>query len=284
MKYSKRLFFTILLCIVACACNAQRVYTKQDSLIFERYITDLSAHQDKPLSELIILTGKYFLDSPYVAATLEQEDKESLVINLREFDCTTFVENCIALSHEMKRGDSATFTSYMDFLKKIRYRDGEIDDYSSRLHYSSDWAYENSDLLENITLNLGGMIVDKPLNFMSAHSHLYPRLKANEENRKEIEKIEEMINQRNSYSILPVSKIKQAEKEIKTGDIVIFGTKVKGLDYSHIGIVFWEKGVLKLLHASSARKKVVVDTKSLAEYCRTSKTCTGITVLRLKEN
>lgn len=71
-------------------------------------------------------------------------------------------------------------------------------------------------------------------------------------------------------------------EQIKTGDIIVFGTNVAGLDYSHMGVALWEDGILKLLHASSVKKEVIIDNKSLEQYCMDSKTCTGITVLRLK--
>ena len=41
--------------------------------------------------------GKFFLGTPYVTGTLETEGAEHLVVNLREYDCVTFVENVVAL-------------------------------------------------------------------------------------------------------------------------------------------------------------------------------------------
>ncbi len=42
--------------------------------------------------------GKFFLGTPYVVGTLETKRGEHLVVNLREFDCVTFVENVVALA------------------------------------------------------------------------------------------------------------------------------------------------------------------------------------------
>lgn len=265
-------------------CTAQIAYTKADSVIYTKYIAEFSKHKDKPMNELIVLTGKYFLGKPYVGATLEKNTEEQLIVNLKEFDCTTFVENSIALAQDLREGDESSFLNFMNNLQKIRYRDGLINSYISRLHYASDWAYDNTKLFENVTVKLGGAIVNKPLSFMSSNSELYPALKASKVNQEKIKTLEQLINKRNSYALIPISKLKSAEKDIKTGDIIIFGTKVHGLDYSHIGIAFWEGKTLKLLHASSAQKKVVVDWKTLVQYCTTSKSCTGITVLRPKNN
>lgn len=277
----KRLTLTIVLCITFIFADAQTIYTAKDSLIFDEYISEFSSKKHLPIGELVTQTGIFFINSPYVGATLEHLGKEQLVVNLREFDCTTFVETCIALSLTVKK-DHPTFQKYQDLLKKIRYRKGRLEGYSSRLHYPSDWLYDNSDLFSDITLSLGGVIVNKPINFMSSHSELYPLLKNNKQHQDEIIEIEKEINLRNNYALLPVNKIRSSTKQIKSGDIIIFGTKTKGLDFSHIGFAYWQKGVLKLLHASSAHKRVIIDTKSLAQYCEISKNCTGIAILRIK--
>lgn len=279
-----RILILIILTSAYNLCTAQYIYTKQDSVIYTRYITEFSKHKNKPTNELIVLTGKYFLGKPYTASTLENELEERLTINLREFDCTTFVESSIALVKELKKGDENSFAGFMENIRMMRYRDGKVASYISRIHYTSDWVYENTELFDNMTIKLGGAIVSKPLSFMSSNIDLYPALKASKVNQEKMKTLEQIINKRNNYALLPISKLKSAEKDIKNGDIIIFGTKVHGLDYSHIGIVFKEGKTLKLLHASSARKRVVVDTKTLFQYCTTSKSCTGITILRLKDN
>lgn len=276
----------IVLLVLASAytvCAAQDSYTKADSLIYIKYIRDFAKHKNKPMSELVVLTGKYFLGKPYTASTLENSDKEQLVVNLREFDCITFVENNIALAQELKKGEENSFEGYMYNLQRIRYRDGKVSGYFSRLHYTTDWIYDNTELFDNVTIKLGGSLVNKPLSFMSTHPDSYPALKSSKLNQEKMKTLEQIINKRNNFALLPKAKVGGAIKDIKTGDLIVFGTKVHGLDYSHIGIAFWEGQTLKLLHASSARKRVVVDTKSLAQYVNTSQSCTGITVLRLTD-
>lgn len=283
---SKQLRIIVLIAFVATygLCTAQASYTKQDSLAYTRYVKEFAKYKDKPINEVIALTGKRFLGKPYVASTLEGNAEEQLVINLREFDCTTFVESVIALSKELKKGEEQSFEGFMDNIQWMRYRDGKIKGYTTRIHYTSDWVYENTQIFDNITIRLGGAIVNKPVSFMSSNAQLYPALKSSKVNQEKMKGYEQIINKRNNYAILPVAKIKSAAKDIKTGDIIIFGTNLHGLDYSHIGFAIWEGGVLKLLHASSTRKRVVIDTKPLVQYCTSSKTCTGITVLRLTDN
>ena len=73
-----------------------------------------------------------FLERPYVAYTLEAGNKEQLIMNLNEVDCTTYVEYALALT--LAKGDTLCAQNY---LKRIRYRDGMIDDYVSRLRHTS---------------------------------------------------------------------------------------------------------------------------------------------------
>lgn len=260
------------------------VSTPADLRIYETYIKQFEKQKDKPFEEIFINTAKYFLGKPYVASTLEVPDTERMVVNLREFDCTTFVENCIALSQVIKSGDFS-YDNYLQTLITMRYRDGEVAGYTSRLHYTSDWIYENEKygLLRNISSEIGGEKVKKDVNFMTTHPQLYKHLKGNAQNIEKLDKIEKNISKRNAYEILPTAAIYNSQQKIKTGDIIVFATSIAGLDYSHIGIAYWQKEKLHFIHASSKVRQVIIEQKTLLEYCQTSKSCTGVTVLRINQ-
>ncbi len=53
----------------------------------------------------MLMLGNFFEDSPYAEHSLEHEP-EALVVNLREFDCTTFVESCLAISRTIRSGET----------------------------------------------------------------------------------------------------------------------------------------------------------------------------------
>ncbi|MDR3056838.1 MAG: DUF1460 domain-containing protein [Prevotella sp.] len=282
MKYLRPLIF--LLCVIPYMTQAQNIiYSKSDSVIYSNYITQFNDQKDNSVSELIIKSAKFFLGKPYVASTLEVAGNETLTLNLRELDCTTFIENCIVLSRVIKSGDHS-FDNYCKTLQNMRYRNGVIDGYTSRLHYTSDWIYENEqrNILQNISLEIGGEIVSHPLNFMSGHPTSYKHLKDNPSNTNKMKDIETAINKRNNYRIIPLASIQKNERGIKDGDIIAFATGVSGLDYSHVGIAYWQNGQLHFIHASSRAKEVVIEKKTLLDYCKDSKNCTGISVLRIK--
>lgn len=259
------------------------LFTPADKQIYEKYITEYSNQSDKPINEIIIATAQYFQGRPYVASTLEISEKETLVINLREFDCTTFVENCIALSLVLQSKDYS-FENYTRILKSIRYRQGEVNGYTSRLHYVSDWIYENEKqgLLKNISLSVGGENVDKGINFMTKNSHLYKHLKNNDSNIAEMLKIESNITNRRLYEILPTERIQTNQEKIESGNIIVFATAIAGLDYSHIGIAYWQNNELHFIHASSKYKKVIIEPRTLSNYCKDSSKCIGVSVLEVK--
>jgi cell wall-associated NlpC family hydrolase len=282
MKIVKSIILVFLLVTLSSYCNAANdtIYTKNDSLIYESCIKSLSEKS----APSIIDIAKQFLGKPYVASTLEIKEKEVLAINLRELDCTTFVETCVAIHLAMQSGD-LSFSNYCKQLSDVRYRDGNITGYPSRLHYMTDWIYENqkNGILDNISLQLGGKTVDKQINYMTTHIDSYKYLKNNASNVNAMKLIEDKINSRHDYQVIPVNKITDAANGIKDGDIILFATNIGGLDYSHVGIAYHKAdGQLSFIHASSKAKEVIIENKSLIDYCHSSKICSGISVLRLK--
>ena len=65
---------------------------------------------------------------------------------------------------------------FLDNLKKIRYRNGKIEGYTSRLHYSSDWLYEmqRQGFLEDVTRECGGIHFPIDVFFMTKNACRYP--------------------------------------------------------------------------------------------------------------
>src|SRR5512143_662651 len=86
---------------------------------------------DRPIGEVVEAVGRFFLGSPYAAHTLESPGDECLVVNLREFDCTTFMENALVLARCIKK-KFASFEQYRQELTFVRYRQGVLDGYPSR--------------------------------------------------------------------------------------------------------------------------------------------------------
>ena len=256
---------------------------QQDESDEEIYNRKILNAKGSSLDDFTLTVAKSFLNRPYKAHTLEGNNPEKLVVNLREFDCTSFVESCIAMGLTYRKND-ISFDKYESYLKRLRYYNkGKIKGYESRIHYFSDWLYthDNDGLMEDITPSLGGMEWKKNVNFMSTHWNKYP-FSSNTSLQEKVQKIEEKMNEQN-YSFVPKAKVKSIENQLLNGDVIAITTNIEGLDITHVGfaIRLQDKRVY-LLHASSEFKRVMVTDKPLAEYLAKNKTQTGIMVARLK--
>lgn len=257
------------------------VYEKADSLLILEKREQFKEESLDRMSFLLEKIGRSFIGTPYKAHTLEGNDVESLVINLREFDCTTFVETCLALTTTFKMG-GYTFDSYQYILKRIRYREGYLDGYSSRLHYFTDWISDNSvsGYVKDASKIFDGIPYENKVDFMSTHTNSYPQLKANPELVEDIKEIEAAISER-TYYYIPKEDLHKNELYLEEGWIVAFTTDIKGLDVIHTGITVRNGEKIHLLHASSDAGKVVVSEKTLVEYVMSNKLQTGIILLKI---
>ena len=251
--------------------------------IFNRYVEYIARYRIAPLETILEHTAHFFLGTPYVASTLDENDEEQLVVNLQELDCVTYVENVLALSLAANSNDFS-FDNFKTHLQNIRYRNGELSDYASRLHYTSDWIFDNekSGLLENISQQLLGVQETKELHFMSSHRSAYKQLAHNDAMLYKIEQLEKDINSRGGFYYLPKGAIYGKAKEIPHMAVVAIVTTIDGLDTSHVGFAYKKDGELQFIHASSTKNEVVVDNKTLSNYCFSQKSCKGIIVAKVK--
>ena len=255
--------------------------TSDDALLcsrkFERAVS--AKLQKRPIKEVIIEIGKTFLGTTYVANTLEVPGEERLVVNLRGLDCVTFYENSLVLARCVKKSKK-TFDDYKAELQFIRYRGGIINGYPSRLHYTSDYIYDNEKkgVWKDVAKDIGIPFV-KTINFMSAHPDSYRQVKENPEFAKIIAEQEREITKREKFYI-PKNYIDKIANKIESGDILGVTTDLEGLDVSHTGIAIWHKSKLRFLHAPNVGHKVAITEKTLAEYVAGNKQQTGIMVAR----
>lgn len=233
------------------------------------------------ISDIIAAVGKTFQGVEYVAGTLDKNvNEERLVIKITGLDCVTFVENVLAISNIIKKG-TIDFESYKKELQLIRYRDGEINGYTSRLHYFTEWIINNQEkgLVRDITYDIGGEPYNKKINFMSTHTDSYKQLQGNDDYISEIEKIEKNLNKHKFYYIRK-NEVEQFYENLQTGDIIATTTNIEGLDVTHTGFVYKKNGKTHFLHASITKGEVVISKEELKEYLKSNKKQTGIIVAR----
>ncbi len=279
MRY--RLLY-ILLLLPAVWAKAQVTYQKADSLT----VCSLLAKANTKTSTLWF--ARQFLGVPYVAHTLELNDKEQLVVNTRELDCTTLVETVTALTLCAQQGKK-TWNDYLTTLKTLRYRQGKLDGYTSRLHYFSDWIRDKQSMKiikEIQSPNPPFTAVQRVnVNYMSTHPTAYKALKAQPELVPVIRQQEQSLNMMKARYI-PKSALRRSTKALRQavhdGDIIAITCNKKGLDIAHLGFAVWKKDGLHLLNASMIHKKVVEEPMTFYQYLQKHPSHTGIRVLRIK--
>lgn len=278
-----RTIFTFLLVIFSISFSYSQLFSEVDvekcDSIFQISV-DKNLSQ-KPINEVLVEIGKSFIGTEYLAHGLETDGDEQLVINLLGLDCTTFVENVLALSRCVKEKQTS-FEDYLEELQFIRYRDGIINGYPSRLHYFSDWIYNNvsKGIVEDITEQIGGTAIQFKLNFMSTHPESYKQLNENPDLIPQIKIQEEEISSR-IYYYIPKDEVELKEKFINEGDIIAITTTVEGLDIGHLGIaVKMDDERIHLLHAPTVNSKVHITKEPLSDYLMKYKRHSGVIVLK----
>jgi len=240
-----------------------------------------------PMGAAMAGIGLSFVDTPYAPGTLELAGDEAVVVNLEEMDCVTFVENVLALALFIREAEPGILQSdqemhdlYRQILTRIRYRDGRVDGYSSRLHYFSDWILDNEGkgMVREITEELGGIEDDRVVDFMSSHREAYRQL-ADPGVLRSIREREQYLNGLERFRI-PEGKIADRAGRIRDGDIIAVTSTVDGLDVAHTGLAVWREGALRLLHAPLVGEAVQVSELPLADRVLRLETQDGIRVVR----
>ena len=230
--------------------------------------------------QFVLTIGRFFLGTPYRTGTLETEGAERLVVNLRHFDCFTFVESVVVLAL-VSKSRKKSFEALCRLLRKARYRQGRLQGYASRLHYFSDWVHDNErkGIVRDVTAEIGGRPWRKTVDFMTTHQDLYPALK-DAAHLREMSFFERTITGR-SHSFIRKENLRRLEGRIEDGDLIAITTNREGLDVQHVGIAVRMKNRIRLLHASSKEGRVVLSSKTLYRYLMESKVRSGIIVVRI---
>jgi hypothetical protein len=279
----RRLFLrSLLLSSIALSASPLKLRSTTKEEKFEKIISKIKNLNtaNLPINDLVAICAHSFLGVPYGGGSLDVDNaKEELRYTLDSLDCVTFVETTLALSLICKR-NSSSLKDFEKELTRIRYKSGEIIDYSSRLHYTSEWIRDNvqKGILIALTKQLGGDSPVGKVNFMSENPSLYKALKNDEIMRQKIKENEKLINS-NPVFYIPKSKVSDIENKIESGYVICIAASKKGLDYSHLGFAYRDAGKVRLLHASSAQKKVILD-ESISAYLSKHDSAIGISVLK----
>jgi hypothetical protein len=274
----KQVLYLVCILFLCSSAGATDEATQQKFTAVRQKIQD-SNWRALPLGKLIAKVGLELVDAPYVGGTLDGSGRERCTVDMLRLDCVTLFEVSLNMGRIMKQGKD----SLHDLIEAVtftRYRDGVLSDYTSRLHYTSDWIENNiqKGTVVDVTSQLGGKPFPLALGFMSQNPKYYPALVENPQLVPVMQTIEQRVNL-TSRTIIRKEDIASIEEKLQDGDIIAIATSKKGLDYSHTGLIVREGNKVRFLHASSVKKKVMLDGP-ISEYVNRAISNLGITVLR----
>ncbi len=220
------------------------------------------------------------LGIPYVGGLLEEPATEQLVVTLKGSDCVLFVEMTTAMTLTTLSG-STRLEDAESNVRMLRYRNGTIDGYFSRLHYFGDWLQDNEQkgLMKVMFQDREDLPRLEPYHFMTTKREAYRQLADNDSLFQLMANQEAALNER-LLRYVPTESILSLENELQTGDIVAFVTTVDGLDVSHTAIVKRDGDRVGFWHASTTGS-VIIEPKTLYQYTADRKGLKGIIVARM---
>ena len=279
---SSLILISLLLFSLSCgnAVESENIvnYTPQDSIRCEEVLNQNFGNKRVTTTDV----AKLFIGIPYQGGTLDRDSAERVVVRLDSLDCTTFVESISALTLCVNSGKNK-FSDFLKALENIRYRNGVCNGYTSRLHYFSEWIMNNQEmgLVEDIYVNGVTITEERTINFMSHNAEKYTGI--NSDSVLSGIKASESILSSLPFSYIPKDKVSLLTPNIVSeGDIIAIVTNIDGLDISHVGFATYVNNKLHLLHASSAKKEVVIDPLPLNEYLAKFKHHVGVKIIILK--
>jgi hypothetical protein len=238
-----------------------------------------SQWQKLAIGELMGKIAEELNGIPYVASTLElSADKEFCSVNFTGLDCVTFFETTLDFARILKKG----LCTPADLLKEIeftRYRSGVLGNYTSRLHYTTEWFADNQrkkvvQILENLP---DAVPFTQKVSVMSDHPSSSIQLKAHPELVSVIKGQEAAINKL-ALHYVPMNRIADIEHLLKTGDIVGVCSNAAGIDITHTGLIYCDsQGIRHFMDASSKKSamRVQIENGPISSTLNWSKNLTG---------
>lgn len=177
------------------------------------------------------LLSRLLLGRPYEVSPLigSAERPEVFTASLERFDCVTYLEAVLALSHASRESE------FLGWLKRIRYEDGRVE-WTSRHHYMTSWIRGNT-RAGTVRPVGAGLPTTRKERLLDAVDGLPPV--------------------RVRFSCVPKARMKKLESSLQTGDLIFFASTRPHLDVFHCGILVRDGDRWLLRHAARSQQSVV---------------------------
>ena len=229
---------------------------------------------------LVAEAARFHVGSPYFHEPQPNTEPKSIDITLESHQCVSLVEQSIAVATCFLKGET-TSSCFIEGVERLRYRNGRFSGYTSRLHYFVDWYWDNQ--RRGNLASLSTIHKFRPwrrtFNVMSSRKNRYPLLRDNK-TLANIKAVEARLSD-TPFDVIPKGQVEGAMPKFEHGDIVGIVTHHAGLAVTHVGIAFKAPdGTMRLLHASSFHKRVVITVEDIADYVARESKRQGLMVTR----
>ncbi len=282
---SRMWFLTLVLWLISAAAfggsaaSSLHLSPSQAVLLTQWYEQLGASDSSETFGDFLVRAALLKWHSPYVASK-EADGPELLKVDLAGFDCVSILDSSLAVAR-CAWLQEPTEACFVRELVATRYRNGVMGKFPSRLHYFEDWLDNNRAryrLDEEIGL-LGGVLLRRRFFYMSEHRHQFPPM-ADPLSRDAIAATEARLSKQ-TYKVIVRSSIREQQSHLRNGDLVGVITREPGRLISHAGLAVHDKqGRVRLLHASSHHRRVIVTATSIANYILRRPERWGITVAR----
>lgn len=285
----KRLIIIAAALLSFCIAGLAQDQKQINQQIFDKVYASVKSKADLPTGQLALEIAKQFEGTDYVSYTLEVEP-EALQVFLNKTDCILFVELCTSFALTVKgkkivqgafpKRAKPSYELLCYNIQQMRYREGVIDGYASRIHYTSEWLIQGrkNHVLYEYTSELGKEF-EQTFSFMTDHPDVYRQLKNDPAAVRRVREAEQWLETQKPYWKISQEDLMKEEviSKIQDGDIITFIDTHKGLDLAHVAMACTgTDGKMHFIHASMRAGKVIIEPKALAEYATN-----GIRVSRL---
>jgi len=239
-----------------------------------------------PIGDRLAAVALEFVGTPYESYTLEIHDHiESPSANLLGLDCWTFFEVCLGFARMLESPrDQYAPDDLLRQIEHTRYRGGTCHgNYLDRIHYLAEWFQDNQrrGTIHDLTRSFPHRRMPPQCGEMTRLWRHYRYLKYNPDLRKGMARHEQRLNQIHVHMV-PKGAVATIEPRLRNGDIIGIARHDHGSFCSHVGIIITDRdGARRFMHASSTRRKVVIDT-TISSYLQRHRKHAGILVARPK--
>lgn len=262
----------------------EQQFDTQNERILQRAMTNVD--ESMPLTEYFF---RQLMEGGICSEFTQPMEEEHLVVSLSQVDCTTAIEDVLALALCYRDGRT-TLADLKDYYRRMHYRDGVIS-FATRNHYFT-WIMQSAikeGFVERISPDepvypFTGQMDIQP-NYMTRNKHLFrPQM----EDEKNYQAIALRQQQRVRFTYIPRELLNMPQDSelgvIRDGDILAVACDqqswARGVEIKHLLIAKWMEGRLHFYHA--AREGLYFESVDAYTYMKDKFTMIGVAVYRLK--